>query len=308
MPGRRSSRCKARAIETIVMPTETAVMPTPKCGGSVRIRVDAILPAAGGPPLGQLDESWLPRLAARVQRSGIRKPLVVEPSPTDPGRFEIVEGEHRWRAAQTAGLEEVPCIVDEALGEERRRLLAQAETLRRTDLDAVQEASVLVKFMEALRLDASEAGALIGRSYKEARRLLQLHGAIYPIKAAVVAKRVDARAALELVRIYNRLVRGGGEGCKQASRAHIELLIERVVDEQWSVRTLEIYAQGLAKGRALGPGKEPGAMAAVRPPFHETRGELLIDMSRLERGEIEPEDRSRLIALLEDLLRRMGGA
>jgi ParB family transcriptional regulator, chromosome partitioning protein len=280
-------------------------MPTPRGDHCVTIRVDAIHPCAGGPPRRKLDERRIRALAARLQRSGVEEPLVVAPSATEPDRFEIVAGEHRWRAAQLAGLEEVPCFIDPALGVERRRLLAEAaEALPRSELDAVQEAELLVKLMRALRLDASEAGALIGRSYKQVRRLVQIHGAIPPIKAAVVEKRVDARAALELVRIYNRLARRGTHGCEEA-QAQVEQLIGLVVDERWSIRKLEGYARTLEEGRAPGPREENGERVAVEPLFQETKGKLVIDMVRLARGELDAKERSKLIELLGDLLYRV---
>jgi len=167
-----------------------------------------VAPEADGQSRKAFDDAGLRSLAASLKRSGVREPILVRPDG-EAGRYRIVAGERRWRAAQLAGLAEIPCLVDERLAEPRARLLAQAEeNLQREDLNVVEEAAVLVRLMEALSLDAGKAGDLIGRSYQQARRLLQVHQAPQVVKDAVVSRLVDARAALELVRIFNKLAQG----------------------------------------------------------------------------------------------------
>jgi ParB family transcriptional regulator, chromosome partitioning protein len=274
---------------------------------SVRIRVDALSPAPNSQPR-TIDDAQLQALASSSRRSGVREPIVVVPQAGTPGRFHIVAGERRWRAAQIAGLEEVPCLVDPRLTEERARLAAQAEEdVQRGDIDVVKEMAILVHIMDALDLDATEAGAIIGRNYKQARRLMQIHTAVEPIKAAIVSRGLDARAALELIRIYNRLARRKEPGAEERARTDVEGLIERVASEGWSIRRLERYARQFVQ-EANVPASEsvPKHPAeAGRPVSRRVRGWLLIDAARLERGELQDEERSQLIALLEDLLRKV---
>ncbi len=145
--------------------------------------MDLIAPAAEGQARQDFNEERLQALAESLRRSGVREPIIVTPHGTEQGRFQIVAGERRWRAAQLAGLKEIPCIVDPGLVEWKDKLLAQAEeNLHRENLNAVEEAAVLAQLMEARGIDAKEAGELLGKSQRQAQRLLQLHAAAAPIK------------------------------------------------------------------------------------------------------------------------------
>jgi ParB family transcriptional regulator, chromosome partitioning protein len=190
-------------------------------------------------------------LADSLKRSGVREPVIVTQDPSQPGRYRIVAGERRWRAAQLAELQEIPCIIDERLAETKHRLLAQAEeNLHRENLNAIEEAAVLVQLMEAFGVDAEAAGALIGRSYQQARRLVQIHNAPEPIKDAVIRGLIDGRAGLELVRNHNKLARTPGPNGSKRALAEAEELIDRVVKERWTIRRLENHARRLLGGEA----------------------------------------------------------
>jgi hypothetical protein len=176
--------------------------------------------------------------------------------------------------------------------------------------------------MKAFGVGAEEAGVLIGRSYQQARRLIQLHGAPLPIRDAVVQGHVDARAALELVRIYNRLVQRGGPDAKHRALTDLDELIDRVVNERWSIRRLEKYARELEGGRAprrrerRSPapqpreGGAPSGRAAVAtralpvdgPPYRLDGYELVLDVDRIARREVSADEREELIKVLERLL------
>jgi ParB family chromosome partitioning protein len=262
-----------------------------------QLPIGVIVPGEGGPPRADLDPRRLRTVAVHVRRVGLRDPIVVAPS-SGSDRYEIVEGELRWRAAQLAGLTDVPCVVDSARGEERRRLLSEAaEALRRDELGVLDEAAILVKVMQVLRADAAEAGALLGMSYQQARRMIQIHGAPPPIQAALAARRIDWRAALELVRIYNRMRRLSAYG---EARAHheVETLVARVVDERWSIRHLEEYARALASGTG-------DVARRASPGFRLVRGRLVVNTASVAQGELSPEERAQLITILEDLLRAL---
>lgn len=132
---------------------------------------------------------------------------------------------------------------------------------------------------------------------------------------------VDARAALELVRIYNRLAHRGPDAGQRAS-AELDELIDRVVNERWSIRRLEKYARELEGGRAprrpgrrspapqRGEDDEQSGRAAVAargltadgPPYRLDGAELVLDVDRIARRDVSPEEREELIKVLEQLL------
>jgi hypothetical protein len=92
--------------------------------------------------------------------------------------------------ARIAGIEIVPYVVDSALGERRRRVLAEVtDPLRRGDLSALGEAALLVSVVDALRMDTAEAGALRGWSYLQTRRLLQPHRSPGAIRVALAERK-----------------------------------------------------------------------------------------------------------------------
>jgi ParB family chromosome partitioning protein len=300
----------------------------------VTLRLNQVSPALQGQVRQRFDPARLQALAESLKRSGVREPVIVRPHESTPGHYRIVAGERRWRAAQLAGLTEIPCLVDERLHDPKQRLLAQAEeNLHREDLNAVEEAAVLVQLMEAFGVDAQEAGALIGRSYQQARRLIQIETAPQPVKDALVSGLIDTRAALELVRIHNKLAHHPGPNGKKRALAQMEELIDRVVYERWSIRRLESYARRIVDGEASPAGPPPSDPPAARgaaadhsgapdaaiallpapgsgetssegPPWRRERAGLWIDTGRIVRGAVSAHERAALIALFEDLLWR----
>ncbi len=177
------------------------------------VPIDLVSPAPEGQARQDFDEERLKSLADSLRRSGIREPIIVTPHGAETGRFLIVAGERRWRAAKLAGLAEIPCLVDPSLRDRKDKLLAQAEeNFHRENLNPVEEAAALAQLMETRGIGAAEAGALLGRSITQARRLLQLHGAPVFIKDALAQRRIDARAALELVHLHNKWVKEGADG------------------------------------------------------------------------------------------------
>jgi len=295
----------------------------------VRIPIDQIVTASEGQARQDFNEERLRALAESLKRSGVREPIIVTPHGAEAGKFQIVAGERRWRAAQLAGLLEVPCIVDPTLVDRRDKVLAQAEeNLHRENLNPVEEAAVLAQLMAERKIDVKEAGELIGKPPRQARRLLQLHSAAAPIKRAIVRGQVESRAALEFVRIHNQFVRedpspGGGLALRRIDR-----LIERFLTEGWNMRRLERFASKPGQGDdEAGDAEVPAAgteTAATRrrakkpndakdapdgqassvpaPVVVRTGSKIAIDVGRIERREINPAEREHLINLFEELL------
>jgi ParB family chromosome partitioning protein len=283
--------------------------------------VDRIQPAPEGQIRQTFDPAALQTLADSLKRSGLREPVIVVPVNDNPGHYRIVAGERRWRAARLAGIVEIPCLVDEGLSDPKQRLLAQAEeNLHRQDLNAVEEAAALVRLMEAFGMDAEAVGALVGRSYQQVRRLVQIHEAPQPVKDGLVSGHLDPRAALELVRIHNKLAHGAGPKGRQRALLDVEELIDRVVNERWTIRRLERYATALGgedspeakptdarpAGAGAKPASPPPLPAAVRPtPWKNFPNGIFIDSGRIDRAELSPQEYETLINTLEDLLMRV---
>jgi ParB family transcriptional regulator, chromosome partitioning protein len=251
--------------------TKDAVLASILPGQQLRpIKLDLISPAPEGQVRQQFDDERLQTLADSLRRSGVREPIIVTPHGAEPGRFQIVAGERRWRAARLAGLEEIPCIVDPNLVDRRAKLLAQAEeNLHRENLNAVEEAKVLAQLMEAREIDVREAGELIGRSYAQARRLYRIHTAVEPIKQALIRGDLDARGAIEVDRIFNALASTAG---KEDALKRTEKLLDRIVGERWPIRRIEQHAKKIAGGGEEMADAGAGAATVAAKP-DTTKGE-----------------------------------
>jgi ParB family chromosome partitioning protein len=308
------------------------------------IPVALISPAREGQARQEFDEERLRTLADSLRRSGVREPIIVTPHGAAAGQFQIVAGERRWRAAKLAGLAEIPCIIDPNLVDRREKLLAQAEeNLHRENLNAVEEARVLAQIMDSRNVDVREAGELIGRSYPQARRLYRIHMAIDAIKQAVIRGQLDARGAIEVDRIYNALLgRAGRDEALGRTQKLLERIVKEKWPIRRIEKHAKEIAGGAGDEdgadpmtpRASEPVDRPPAMgtggtetarqpdggepekAASRPAaspspttpralFTQEGGRVVIEGDRIQRGQVTPEEREQLIAILEDLLMRV---
>ncbi len=289
--------------------------------------VELVGPAPEGQARQDFDADRLEALAASLRRSGIREPIIVTPHGAEPGHFLIVAGERRWRAAKLAGLAEVPCLVDPSLRDRRDKVLAQAEeNFHRENLNPVEEAAALAQLMEARDIGTAEAGELLGKSGTQARRLLQIHEAPAFIKEALAAGKLDARAALELLRILNNLLREQPEGSPTPAQEAVRALMDQSIAESWPIRRLERLgkagrpagAQSSTAPKKTAPGlsAEPRSEANSNFPstasasdsrlqsaaFDSTDDRLTVDVRRVRQKELSPGEREALIDALEDLL------
>jgi ParB family chromosome partitioning protein len=124
-------------------------------------------------PRKRFDEAKLQELAASIREHGVVEPILVR---RDGARYRIVAGERRWRAAQRAGLREIPAVVREATDREAF-LLALVENLQRADLDAVEEAEAFEVLVKEHGLTQEQVAAQVGKersTVANALRLLRL--------------------------------------------------------------------------------------------------------------------------------------
>lgn len=151
----------ARAPET-----KSAPMPA---GPPRTLPIDALSPNAANPR--QLfDEAELESLTQSVRDRGVMQPLLVRPQGE---RYEIVAGERRWRAAQRAGLHEVPVVIREATPSEALEL-AIIENVQRSDLNAIEEAAGYLQLMEDFGHKPEVVGRLVGKSRSYVANLVRL--------------------------------------------------------------------------------------------------------------------------------------
>jgi ParB family chromosome partitioning protein len=191
-------------------------------------------------PRRHFDDDTLAALAGSLQSRGMLQPILVRPMPG--GKYELIAGERRWRAAQLAGIELIPALVrprDDAASLE----LALIENMAREDLNPVDEARACAALVEELGLSREEVGLRIGRSRVAVSNLLRL---------------LDLPdETLELLE-QRGLSEGHGRALLLANDHDARrTLARRAAREQWSVRTLEQQArESNQRGGAPGGAKE----------------------------------------------------
>ena len=149
-------------------------------------------------PRTKMDDASLAELADSIREQGIMQPILVR--PVEGGRFEIVAGERRWRAAQKAGLREVPALV-KAVPDQAALALALIENIQREDLDPIEEARGLARLIDEFGITHDEAAKAVGRSRSAVSNLLRLTQLPKPVQDYVQDGALDmghARALLAL--------------------------------------------------------------------------------------------------------------
>ena len=189
--------------------------------GLLRLRLNAIQPNPRQ-PRGTFDDAALQELAHSLREVGMLQPIVVR--PVEDGRYEIIAGERRFRAARIAGLEEVPAVVRTTTD---GNLLTEAlvENIHRADLNPLEEAAAFQQLLEDFGVTHDQLATKLGKSrpaISNALRLLTLPGGLQEHVASGVLSAGHARALLAL------------DDAKQQTR-----VARRVIAEGLSVRATE---------------------------------------------------------------------
>jgi ParB family chromosome partitioning protein len=149
-------------------------------------------------PRTRMDEGSLYELAESIKSQGIMQPILVR--PVTAGRYEIIAGERRFRAARLAGLSEVPVLVRQ-VPDESAAVMALIENIQREDLNPLEEAQGLQRLIDEFKLTHEQAAQAVGRSRSAASNLLRLLNLAAPVQQMLVAGDLDmghARALLSL--------------------------------------------------------------------------------------------------------------
>ncbi len=152
-------------------------------------------------PRTRIDEGALYELAESIKSQGVMQPVLVRPlAGAMPGRYEIIAGERRFRAAALAGLDEVPVLVRE-VGDEAAAVMALIENMQREDLNPLEEAQGLHRLVAEFKLTHEQAAQAVGRSRSAASNLLRLLNLTAPVQQMLLSGDLEmghARALLSL--------------------------------------------------------------------------------------------------------------
>jgi ParB family chromosome partitioning protein len=191
--------------------------------GFASVPVDSIVPNPQQPRT-HFDDEALEFLAASITEVGLLQPIVVRPA-ADAGSYVLVAGERRWRAAQLAGLEEVPAVI-RAAGDDTTNLTeALIENVQRENLTALEEAGAYRHLMEDFGLTHEEIASRVGKSRSAVTNILRLLQLPPPIQGMLERGELAAGHARALLALDD-----------EAYAIHTA---ERAAAEGWSVRQVE---------------------------------------------------------------------
>jgi ParB family chromosome partitioning protein len=218
------------------------------------IAIDRLRPGRYQPRT-KMDAESLAELALSIREQGVMQPILVR--PVDGARFEIVAGERRWRAAQQAGLREIPALVKN-VPDQAALAVALIENIQREDLNPLEEARGLQRLIDEFGLTHDTAAKAVGRSRSAVTNLLRLNALAPPVQEYLLAGAIEmghARALLAL-------------SIDQQSGA-----ASRVVDGGLSVRDTERLVHGM-----LNPAKR-AARRKGKPAYDADTARLENDLS-----------------------------
>jgi len=124
-------------------------------------------------PRQDFEPTALQELADSIKAQGVVQPIVVRPLAAQPGRYEIIAGERRWRATQLAGLHEIPVVVRD-VPDQAAMAMALIENIQREELNPVEEATALQRLIDEFALTHSQAAEAVGRSRAAVTNMLRL--------------------------------------------------------------------------------------------------------------------------------------
>ena len=238
-------------------------------------------------PRRHFGDAELTDLAQSIREHGVVQPVLVRPAG-EPGRFEIIAGERRWRAAQRAGLTEIPIILREV--NDRTALeLAIIENVQRADLNPVEEALGYQQLIDEHNYTQADLGQVIGKSRSHVANTLRLLKLPEVIRDMLVGGELSAGHARTLV-----------------TASDPAALARRIVEDGLSVRQAEALAQvpdaGERAPRAAKPAKDTDTVALEKLLCDVTG--LKVAISHRERGG-EVRISYRTLEQLDDLCRRL---
>jgi ParB family chromosome partitioning protein len=185
-------------------------------------------------PRTRMDEGALNELAASIKAQGLMQPILVRPIGTNGAdRYEIIAGERRFRAAQIAGLTEVPVLVKD-VDDQAAAAMALIENMQREDLNPLEEAQGIHRLITDFNFTHEQAAGAVGRSRSAVSNLLRLLNLAKPVQTMLMAGDIDmghARALLSVdaatqITLANQIV------AKRMSVREAEKLVVRTGVEQ----------------------------------------------------------------------------
>jgi ParB family chromosome partitioning protein len=215
-----SKKGLGRGLSSLMGESATEELKSQSTGGDLKIAISKLRPSSIQPRR-LFDKNSINELAESIKSKGLVQPILVRPSKSEVGEYEIIAGERRWRAAQIAQLHELPAVVKN-LDDVEALEMAIIENVQRADLSPIEEAAGYKKLMEQYNHTQEALAPIVGKSRSHIAniiRLLNLPASIQDMISQGVITSGHARAIM--------------------NSAFPEQLAKKIVDENLSVRQAE---------------------------------------------------------------------
>ena len=215
-------------------------------------------------PRTHFDETALDELAESIRNQGLMQPILVR---TDADQYEIIAGERRWRAAQRAGLTEVPVLIKD-VREEAVAAMALIENIQREDLNAIEQAHGLQRLIQEFGMTHDAVAQSVGKSRAAVSNLLRLLNLAKPVQDMLTAGLIEMGHARALLPLH---------ATQQKELAH------EIEEKGLSVREVERRAARFKEGDTARAAKKsvPRDIRRLEETLSETLGmEARVHMSR----------------------------
>jgi ParB family chromosome partitioning protein len=221
----------------------------------------------------------LDELARSIRAAGVIQPIVVR--RIDSGRYQIIAGERRWRAAQRAGLHKVPVVIkDVAADDHKRRLeMALVENIQREDLNPIEEASAYQRLANDFGLRQEDIAAAVGKDRSSVANSLRLLKLPDEVRAEVASGRLSMGHARAIVAL--------------ASEADQRRVARDVLARGLSVRETE----SLVKRSAMPPTSTTAAQPKAAKDVHTRAAEEQLHLTLGTRVEIKRRGKGGVVAI-----------
>lgn len=251
-----------RGLDALLGNTGGESVPSAGTAAGERLKSVSVTRLAPGPfqPRKDMDPERLRELADSISAQGLVQPVTVR----EVGEgFEIIAGERRWRAAQLAGISEIPVIVRK-VSDQAAMAIALIENIQREDLNAMEEAEALKRLLDEYRMTHQQLADAVGKSRAAVSNLLRLNDLVPEVKGYLSSGRIEMGHARALLGI-------SPEGQSQLAR--------QIVERELTVRQVEAMVQDLRGGRIRGPGKS--VPAAKHPDIKRLEADISEELGAL---------------------------
>jgi ParB family chromosome partitioning protein len=282
----KKSKGLGRGLDALLGGSSDTVEAAPTVAGAPSTLQVAQLQAGKYQPRTRMDEGALNELAASIKAQGLMQPILVRPVMRSSGgaTYEIIAGERRFRAAQLAGMTEVPVLVKD-VDDQAAAAMALIENIQREDLNPLEEAQGIHRLITDFNFTHEQAAGAVGRSRSAVSNLLRLLNLAKPVQTMLMAGDIDmghARALLAVdsatqITLANQVV------AKRLSVRDTEKLVVRATTEQTATSKPR---EGKVKSRDITRLEEELSDALATQVLiklgAKNKGQLIIDFADLD--------------------------